>query len=217
MGREWVLNVLLLSPKCVKIADVNKTSKTKEVRTRGAKPRDPDARAERVKAAVRDLERIGAAFTMTDVAERAGISRATLYRCADLRALVGTKGDGPRTVDAAKLDTLTARHEATKTKLRDLRRRLAESEASWDEMRARAKSAQADLAAARQRLDLLTAQGRGTVGGALGVAAARLTTDERRRARRLLARALHPDLFAQDPAASALATELLKTLNALAE
>lgn len=216
-----VVNGLLLSPKCVKIAAVNKTSKTlsktKEVRTRGAKPRDPDARAERVKAAVRDLERIGAAFTMTDVAERADISRATLYRCADLRALVGAKGDGPRTVDAAKLDTLTARHDATKAKLRDLRRRLAESEASWDEMRTRAKSAEADLAAARQRLDLLAAQGRGTVGGALGMAAARLSALERRRARRLLARALHPDLFAQDPAASALATELLKTLNALAE
>jgi hypothetical protein len=38
-----------------------------------------------------------------------------------------------------------------------------------------------------------------------------------RRARRLLARALHPDLFTDEPGAAALATELLKALNAVAE
>jgi curved DNA-binding protein CbpA len=36
-------------------------------------------------------------------------------------------------------------------------------------------------------------------------------------ARRSLARALHPDLFAKDPAAQLLATEILKQLNSLAD
>ena len=89
-----------------------RVKKTKDIRTRGVKPQDPDTRAARVKAALKDLQRIGAAFSVADVAERAGISRATLYRCADLRALVGAKGDGPRTVEAALHEKLTAKHEA---------------------------------------------------------------------------------------------------------
>jgi hypothetical protein len=63
----------------------------------------------------------------------------------------------------------------------------------------------------------------GAVGGAAGradanlsVAAARLPRAALIAARRQLARALHPDLFAKDPAASLLATELLKQINALA-
>ncbi len=84
-------------------------------------------------------------------------------------------------------------------------------------MRDRAKLAEQKLAAAERRADALAAQMRGRIDGALGAVAAHLAPEERRRARRILARALHPDLFAQDSAASALATELLKTLNALAE
>jgi predicted DNA-binding transcriptional regulator YafY len=46
--------------------------------------------------ALAELEEGRVPFTMADLAERAGISRATLYRDAGLRDLVGTKGDGPR-------------------------------------------------------------------------------------------------------------------------
>ncbi len=189
----------------------------KEIRARGAKPQDPEARRLRVKTAVRDLERIGAAFSVADVAARAGVSRATIYRSQDLRDLVGAKGDGPRTVDAALHEKICTRHESQKAKVRGLRRELAELEASWGEMRERAKSAEGKLAAAERRIEVLSSQTRGGVGGALDTVAARLGPDDRRRARRVLARALHPDLFAQDTAAFMLATELLKTLNALAE
>lgn len=192
-------------------------TKLKEVRARGAKPQDPEARRVRVKTAVRELEKIGAAFSVADVALRAGISRATIYRSQDLRDLIGAKGDGPRVVDAALHEKICARHDTQKAKVRDLRRQLAELEASWDEMRERAKTAEGKLAAAERRIELQSAQMRGGVGGALDAVAARLGPEERRRARRLLARALHPDLFAQDAAAYTLATELLKTLNALAE
>lgn len=191
--------------------------KTKDIRTRGAKPQDPDERTARVKAAVRDLERIGAAFTVAEVAERAGISRATLYRSPDLRALVGAKGDGPRLVDATIHEKLCARHDAQKAKTRALRRELAEAEASWEEMRDRARTAEAKLAAAERRADTLASQARGGIGGSLGAVSIKLGPEEMRRCRRVLARALHPDLFAQDGATAALATELLKTLNALAE
>ena len=168
-------------------------------------------------AAVRALEKIGAAFSVADVAERAGISRATLYRSPALRALVGAKGNGPRTVDAGQHEKLALRCDTLKAKASALRRQLAESEASWDEMRERAKLAEQKLAAAERRAEALTSQARGGTGGTLGAVASRLGPDERRRARRILARALHPDLFAQDHATAALATELLKTLNALAE
>ena len=189
----------------------------KTIRARGAKPQDPDGRRQRVKTAVRDLEKIGAAFSVADVAVRAGISRATIYRSQDLRALIGAKGDGPRTVDAALHEKICARHEAQKAKVRALRREYADLVASWDEMRERAKTAEQKLEAAERRIELLSKQMRGGTGGALDAVAARLKPEERRRARRVLARALHPDLFAQDAAAYTLATELLKTLNALAE
>jgi len=191
--------------------------KTKDIRTRGTKPQDPDARAARVKTAVRDLQRIGAAFTVADVAERAGISRATLYRNADLRALVGAKGDGPRTVDAALHEKLVVRHDTLKSKNRDLRRQLADSESGWEEMRERARTAEQKRAAAERRAEALAAHARGSHMGSLGAIAVKLGPEEIRRARRVLARALHPDLFTQDSATAALATELLKTLNALAE
>ena len=134
-----------------------------------------------------------------------------------MRELIGAKGDGPRTVDAALHEKICVRHDTQKAKVRTLRRQLAELEASWDEMRERAKAAEMKLAAAERRIELQAAQMRGGTGGALEAVAARLGPEERRRARRILARALHPDLFAQDTAASTLATELLKTLNALAE
>ncbi len=190
------------------------------IRTRGAKPHDPQERAARVTAAVRALERIGAAFTVADVAERAGISRATLYRSPALRALVGAKGDGPRTVDAAVHAQICERHTASKARARALRRQLAEMETSWDAMRERAVAAEKRLEEALRRVQALEAvlgQTAGRSSSPVAAVAARLGPEDRRRARRQLARALHPDLFAQDSAAAALATELLKTVNALAE
>jgi len=191
--------------------------KTRELRVRGPKPGDVDSRVLLVSAAVKALVKIGAAFSVADVAERAGISRATLYRSQALRALVGAKGDGPRTVDATLHEKLEVRCALLKTKAGALRRQLAELDASWEVMRERAKLAEQKLSEAERRVEILLSQMRGSTGGALGAVAARLGQEERRRARRILARALHPDLFAQDHATAVLATELLKTLNALAE
>lgn len=189
-------------------------------RTRGAKPACPEERESRVAAAVRALERIGAAFTVADVAERAGISRATIYRDHALRALVGAKGDGLRPVDPAVHAKLCTRHETLKTRARDLRRTLADMEKNWDEMRERALRAEQQLAEAQRHIQSLRAQARSDpAGGAASMRtiAARLGPEGVRQARRQLARALHPDLFEQNSPAAALATELLKTLNALAE
>lgn len=185
----------------------------------GAKPQDPDARAAAVTAAVRTLEKIGATFTVADVAERAGVSRATIYRSTALRALVGAKGDGPRTVDAALHEKLAARHDAAKAKARDLRRQLAELERSWDEMQTRALAAERALAEMQRRITFLESQN-GARGGAqtmLASLASQMSAEERRQARRQLARALHPDLFAHDAAVQTVATELLKLVNSLAE
>lgn len=191
-------------------------------RTSGAKPHDPKARALKVSAAVRELERIGAAFSVADVAERAGVSRATIYRSPTLRALVGAKGDGARVVEADTHAKLAERHEAIKTKARKLRYELTQSEARWDEMRARALLAERKLADAERELSFLKSRNgyhshAGPNASALASVSGKLGQTDRRRARRLLARALHPDLFAQDTAASALATELLKMLNTLTD
>lgn len=195
-----------------------KEVKRAEERTRGVKPKSPEERAARVTAAVRTLEKIGATFTVADIAERAGLSRATIYRDQRLRTLVGAKGDGPRTVDADIHAKICARHETAKAKARDLRRQLADSERSWDEMRERALAAERKLVEAQRRLQSMEAQNSGAGPGAspLATVAAGLGPESKRRVRRLLARALHPDLFAQDADAAALATELLKEVNALA-
>ena len=57
---------------------------------------------------------------------------------------------------------------------------------------------------------------RGGLGNTLSEAAAGLSPSALTTARRRLARVLHPDLFAEDPDANLLATEILKQLNALA-
>ena len=190
-------------------------TKSKPARTRGVKPHDPEARARRVASAVRDLERIGAAFTVADVAERAGVSRATIYRTPALRDLIGAKGDCARPVAPEVHERLATRHEAMKAKARDLRRRLTESEQGWEQMRARAVTAERRLQAAERQIALLAAQHAATGDVSLAHVAARLGPEALRQARRQIAAVLHPDLFAQDPAAAALATELLKSLNAL--
>ena len=191
--------------------------KVSETRTRGVKPKDPEERSACVAAAVRALEKIGATFTVADVAERSGLSRATIYRSPQLRALIGAKGDGARLIEANLHAKVCARHEAAKAKARELRRQLADSERSWEEMRERALTAERRLAEAQRRIQSLEFQ-TGTLrtdSTPLTAAAAQIGPDAVRRARRQFARALHPDLFTQDPAAALLATELLKMINSL--
>jgi AcrR family transcriptional regulator len=95
-------------------------------RHRGRRPGDAEERRRRVLAAIADLESVRLPFTMTDVAERAGISRATLYRDAGLRDLVGAHGDGPakRPVDRKDYDALQTKAEALAQERRALRRAL---------------------------------------------------------------------------------------------
>jgi AcrR family transcriptional regulator len=187
-------------------------------RTCGVKPVDPASRAAAVEAAVRTLEKIGATFTVADVAERSGVSRATIYRSSDLRKIVGARGDGKRPVDADVHARLAERHASAKAASRDLRRRLMDAERGWEEMRSRALTAERRLREAELRLKALeTMQMRANPDSPLGGIAGRLGPEAMRRARRRIARALHPDLFVKDAETHALATELLKAINALAE
>jgi AcrR family transcriptional regulator len=201
-------------------------------------------------AAIAELESVRLPFTMTDVAERAGISRATLYRDAGLRDLVGVQGDGPakRPVGRRDYDTLQEKAEALAQERRVLRRtlrgleeRVQAAELLVDELKAEARAANrerrssdqpggdaaeriqkeayaegfaAGVRAAAQRGGG-PVRGGGSASGELLSVASRLPKATLQAARRTLARQLHPDLFAQDPAAAMLATELLKQINNL--
>lgn len=101
-----------------------------ERRKRGRRPADASARRIAVESALRELTEARVPFSMGDLAERAGISRATLYRDAGLRDLVGAAGDGPqaRPVNAADYRKLAERAEALAAERRELRRRLRETE-----------------------------------------------------------------------------------------
>ena len=83
-------------------------------RQRGRRPVDARARRALVVAAVQELGSMNLPFTMQDVADRAGVSRATLYRDAALRDLVGSRGDGPqvRPADARLVAHAPAPHSA---------------------------------------------------------------------------------------------------------
>ena len=231
---------------------------TPERRRRGRRPADADERRARVEKALAELNSARVPFSMGDLAERAGISRATLYRDAGLRDLVGAQGDGPpkRPVDSRAHRDLEDRAQTLARDLRTVRRTLRATEKTLRETqellyaaenrageaeRARrreglggeqadriAKQAYAEGFAAGARVaggrrPGASASSAGPIGGAAGrpdanlsAAAARLPRAALIAARRQLARALHPDLFAKDPAASLLATELLKQINALA-
>lgn len=186
---------------------------------------------------------------MADVAERAGISRATLYRDAGLRDLVGNRGDGPavRPVDGRTAERLERELAELKRERRGLRRELREAVQRVEELITRcndlerahrespsvspnetisdsvaeairreayAEGFTAGARSAAQRSGMAT---RGGTTTGIMVAAARLPRASVVQARRTLARALHPDLFANDPAAALLATEILKQLNGIAE
>ncbi|WP_395090344.1 hypothetical protein [Armatimonas sp.] len=216
-------------------------------RQRGRRPVDARARRALVVAAVQELGSMNLPFTMQDVADRAGVSRATLYRDAALRDLVGSRGDGPqvRPADARLVAQLESEKKTLASERRALRRELNETKKRVDELLGRCAAlererrqqesttdtpstseaerirtqAYADGFSAGTRAAMQRGATRpGTSGGSgLSVAAARLPRPAVLAARRVLARALHPDLFAQDPATQLLATEILKQLNSLAD
>lgn len=196
---------------------------------------------------------------MSDVADRAGISRATLYRDASLRDLVGNVGDGPanRPVSFHDYEKQKSEREKLVVERRALRRQLREQEEIRTGLEREIEKLEAKIATyvsyfaknAGQDTDSLrkeayaegfsqgvrTAMGQrggagangprrpgmgmgpGATGSSLASVAANLPKPALQIARKNLARVLHPDLFAgDDPATAALATELLKQLNALA-
>ena len=217
-----------------------------EKRQRGRRPVDARDRRAMVEAAIRELESVKLPFTMQDVADRAGVSRATLYRDAALRDLVGARGDGPvvRPADSRSVAQLETDNKTLASERRALRRELNETKKRVDELLERCAAlereqrqaspkdevgqseaekirtqAYADGFAAGTRAAMQRGGTRpgSTGGGELAMVAARLPRPSVLAARRMLARALHPDLFAQDPAAQVLATEILKQLNSLTD
>src|SRR5688572_3241564 len=105
-------------------SETEKTSKKTvgEKRRRGRRPADASQRRAAVEQAIAELESARVPFTMGDVAERAGISRATLYRDAGLRDLVGARGDSPTarpvtTRDLSKLEKRIAALEEDRKRL----------------------------------------------------------------------------------------------------
>ncbi len=115
-----------------------------EGRRRGRRPEDAVARRVRVIQALADLESARVPFSMMDVAERAGISRATLYRDAGLRDLIGTRGDSPvaRPVDHRVHNHLKNQAETLATDMRTLRRALRAAEKRLREAEERADGAE---------------------------------------------------------------------------
>jgi hypothetical protein len=217
-----------------------------EKRQRGRRPVDARERRARVEAALLELESVHLPFTMQDLADRADVSRATLYRDAALRDLIGGRGDGPevRPADSRSVTQLETENKTLASERRALRRELNETKKRVDELLERCAalereqrqgpSPEAPSASEAEKIrtqaysDGFAAGTRaamqrgGTRPGAsassgLAVAAARLPQPAVLAARRSLARALHPDLFAKDPAAQLLATEILKQLNSLAD
>ena len=190
-----------------------------------------------VEKAIAELESARVPFSMSDVADRAGISRATLYRDAALRALISNRGDSPaaRPVNAKEHERLKQRAVEAEQTRRQMARRIKEaeeraeiSEARVREIERRLAIAQSDAANERAQREAYTdgfaagqraASAQSARGGAsneLFAAAVKIPRESLLNARRTLARVLHPDLFANDPAAALLATEILKQLNAIA-
>ncbi len=97
-----------------------------ERRRRGRRPADAAARRSAVEQALAELTSARVPFSMGDLAERAGISRATLYRDAGLRDLIGDAGDGPaaRPVDAREHRKLEVQAATLAEERRALRREL---------------------------------------------------------------------------------------------
>ena len=213
-----------------------------ERRKRGRRPADAGIRRTLVLKALADLESARVPFSMGDVAERAGISRATLYRDATLRDLIGEKGEGPavRPVDYAKYQKLNDERQEWFIERRKLRREGRLWEKREQEllnridflMRENAEMSReiamsVGQVEAREKIraesytegfnaGVRTGSQRGnSVGGGgseLQAMASRLPRAALIQARRTLIKTLHPDLFENDPATKLLANELLKQI-----
>lgn len=109
---------------------------TGDRRRRGRRPADARERRKKVEEAIKVLESLSLPFTMQDVADRAGISRATLYRDAALRDLIGSRGDGPtvRPVDARVAAQLQKSTKDLQSERTSLRRELRETKKRVDEL-----------------------------------------------------------------------------------
>jgi hypothetical protein len=196
--------------------------------------------------AIAELESAHLPFAMADVAERAGISRATLYRDASLRDLIGNRGAGlaERPVHYREFEQLRQKANTLGREQRRLKALLRHAEQRAEEATKRAalleeqaekfateasgktltnedtekiyRDGYAEGFSAGTRASAARSGGRGGgIGTDILTVAARLPRTSLVSARRSLVRALHPDLFANDPAAQLLATELLKQINAL--
>jgi hypothetical protein len=118
-----------LSIQSLIVTETIKTNET-EKRKRGRRPADAGERRERVIKALKDLTDARVPFSMGDLAERVGISRATLYRDATLRDLIGEAGDGPATrpVDYAQFQKLQNERQEWLVDRRKMRREVRERE-----------------------------------------------------------------------------------------
>lgn len=186
-------------------------------RTPGTKPIEHGDKKDRVLKAIKELEDIGAAFTITDIAERSGISRATIYRDNVLRMLIGAKGDIPRHVTAEQHSKVCSNNDRLKLTNRELKKRLSETEQSRDEMQKRVYQSEKRLKQAEQHIqhliNQLASKSSNQSGAFLTTLAAQIGPIAMKRARRQIASVLHPDLFIKDPDVAKVATELLRVLN----
>lgn len=184
----------------------------------GPKPELQASRTSRVKQAVNELRKSGAPFTIQDVADRSGVSRATLYRNNELRQIVGAHGDPDRIAGRISEVRIKSKNDELRQEVRELRSRLKDIEAAYDRVYERLLAAeeavrrQPSHAPANHTLNDLPAAVR-----SLHSVAKKLGPDHVRTARRQIARVVHPDLFPANSAAHELASELLKALNALVE
>jgi AcrR family transcriptional regulator len=216
-----------------------------DIRRRGRRPADAQERRKKVHDALRELEATGIPFSMQDVAERVGVSRATLYRDTVLRELIGARGDSPdtRPVDYKTYARLRSELEVLRAEkieiqkrsyaLEKERRALQEKIQVLEKENRSTRQAQRRAEAASDELEDIReeaygrgfqagreAASRGIRGGStnpLVAVAARLPRTSRIEARNQIAKLIHPDRFADNAAMSVLATEILKQLNALTD
>jgi hypothetical protein len=86
------------------------------IRRRGPKPQSISDLTAKVDASVRALRATGVPFTIQDVADHSGISRASLYRIEGLRERIGVHGDQTTTrpVNARELKVLRKELESVR-------------------------------------------------------------------------------------------------------
>ncbi len=183
---------------------------------------------------------------MQDLADRVGVSRATLYRDTILRDLIGARGDGPdaRPVDHKAHARLSTELDMVKAEKAELQRRTNALEVERRALKERVRTLEAENKSrlhAQRTAEAMSDEvegireeayvrgfqagttaatrggGRLMGGSPLMGMAARLPRTARVEARNQLAKLIHPDKFANEPAAQLIANELLKQLNALAD